>query len=264
MKTRAPISWYGSDSAVAEQLGGYFTGIDHVTIPFAGGMSILPFLPARSVLANDKHSFLHHFYQVIAGRLGEATQKRTIELCQKTLSHPQELEDASALLDQMDDVDPAVRAWAFWAICWVGRKGKGGTGGNNSVSFRRTPDGGTNATRITATASDLPLWAEQFKRCEFTCLDWTEVISKCLDNPRCGLYCDPPWVNGGDKYVWSFKEPDHRLLSEGLRRFNRTKVVVRYDDCALIRRLYAGWKIKPVSSRSQANTSVREVHIFNF
>lgn len=49
MKTKAPISYFGSDAGVAEKLGGLFDNNSHVTIPFCGGMSILPFLKARTM-----------------------------------------------------------------------------------------------------------------------------------------------------------------------------------------------------------------------
>ena len=261
MKTSSALSYFGSDAGVAPQLGSLFDNHKHVTIPFVGGASIIPHLKARAIVANDLHCGAVNFYRAISGVYGLSIQEELILRCQTTLSHPSELEMAKMAVNDLDA--PIVdRAWAFWALCWIGRKGKGGTkhqGGMPSV--RRTASGGTNASRIRAAANDLQAWAKEFERCEWEQICFRELLPKVADKPDCGIYCDPPWVGAGRDYLHAFDEQDHKDLAELLSRFEHTRVVVRYGDCELIRELYEGCGFITATSRTQANTQVGEIWI---
>lgn len=260
MKTQSALPWFGSDSELAEQLGAMFDDCRHVTITFCGGLGILPFLKARSIVANDYHEPAINFYRVAAGIYGEIPQADLFRRCEQTLSHPSEMSLALSGLDQSN----VGRAWAFWAICWLGRKGKGGTksqGGKPSI--RRTADGGSNASRIKAAAEDLKEWAGHFRRCEWENDCFRVQIPKVANKKGCGLYLDPPWVGSGEDYLHGFKEADHRDLRGLLDRFTDTKIVVRYGDAPLIRELYDGWKIEEAEFRDQANHVKPELWITN-
>lgn len=268
MKTKSALPWFGSDSAVAPQLGLMLADCLHVTIPFAGGMSILPWLQARGIVANDLHREAINFYRFISGRYSEGQRDLLIKKCNQTLSHEDEMDLAMLYLSESADciADSVNRAWAFWAMCWIGRKGQGGTakqGGKPSV--RRTANGGNNASRLKAAAGDLAAWAEDFRRCEFTCQDWRECIKNVSDTAGCGLYCDPPWIGAGDGYLHKFTEQDHVDLRDALSRFSYTSVVIRYGDCQQVRDLYSGeqWDITEATSRTQANKSIGEIWITN-
>lgn len=65
MKTKSALSYFGSDSEGAPQLASMLDDCKHVTIPFCGGMSILPHLKARAIVANDLHRDVIHFYKVL-------------------------------------------------------------------------------------------------------------------------------------------------------------------------------------------------------
>jgi len=264
MKTKSALSWFGSDSEVAAELGAMLDHCKHVTIPFVGGASIIPFLKARAIVANDLHDLAINFYRYAAGVHGKDAQDALFHHCHYTLSHPRELQCAEFLLDQDDLKGSLTQAWAFWAQCWIGRKGKGGTksmGGMPSV--RRTANGGTNATRIRAAADDLPEWAKHFERCEWESIDFRELIPKVVDDPTCGVYCDAPWVDAGKLYLHTFTLDDHAVLAELLERFEHTTVVVRYGDHPFIRELYRGWNIIEASSRDQCNAVKGELWITN-
>ena len=263
MKTKSALSYFGSDSEVAADIADLLSDCKHVTIPFVGGASILPHLKARAIVANDLHDHAINFYRVVSGKLhGKYIAEKLIERCRRTLSHPAEIDQAREILKQSnDDLD---RAWAFWALCWIGRKGKGGTkhqGGMPSV--RRTPTGGTNASRIRAAAEDPEEWAKHFERCEWECVCFRKLIPKVADQVGCGLYIDAPWVDAGKLYLHSFVEQDHRDLRRLLGRFTLTTVVVRYGDAPLIRELYADWNIIEAESRDQCNAVKGELWITN-
>jgi len=260
MKTKSPLPWFGSDAGVAPQLAAMLDDCKHVTIPFAGGMSILPHLKAKAVVANDLHKYAIDFYDVAKDVYGTSHELKL--KCNDTLSHPEHLEYALRCIDDIESEDLTLRAWAFWATCWIGRKGKGGTknqGGKPSV--RRTANGGNNATRIRSAAADLESWAEEFKRCEFTCEDFRECLLKIADRPDCGIYVDPPWFGAGDGYLHSFTEEDHRNLAYDLARFKESRIVIRYGDAPLVRELYSCCTITEATSRTQANNSLGELWI---
>ena len=260
MKTKAPLPYFGSDSAVAERLGSMLDGCKHVTIPFCGGMSILPWLEARTVVANDLNDLAINFYRVLGFCYGLDAKDELISRCTYTLSHPSDLTRALWLLEkplQSSWIERADLAWAYWALCWIGRKGAGGTdnlGGEPS-------NGGNNASRLRAAAEDLTEWADHFRQCEWLCKDFREVLSKVKDQDGCGIYCDPPFWRAGKAYVHSFTEQDHIDLRDALSRFQNATIVVRYDDCEQIRDLYKGWNFIDASVRDQCNAIKGEVWI---
>lgn len=263
LKTKSALSYFGSDSEVASDLAAMLNHCKHVTIPFCGGLSILPHLEARAIVANDLHDLAINFYRMLAS----GRKQMLIDMCDKTLSHPSEIKLAEEVLTvDRESSSSLAQAWAFWALCWIGRKGKGGTkhqGGMPSV--RRTANGGTNASRIRAAANDLEQWATQFERCEWESICFRQLLPKVADNPTCGIYCDPPWVDVGRNYLYSFTDDDHSELEFSLRRFTSATVVVRYGDCATVRDLYSDphWEIIEASSRDQCNAVKGELWITN-
>jgi site-specific DNA-adenine methylase len=263
MKTKSALSYFGSDSEVASELAAMLDHCKHVTIPFVGGASILPHLKARAIVANDLHNGAIRFYHVLSGQFGDEARLQLIERCQHTLSHPGELDRAR---DVFEGGSVVGKAWAFWALCWIGRKGKGGTkhqGGMPSV--RRTANGGTNASRIRAAADDLADWAKHFERCEWESVCFRDLLPKVVDQEDCGVYCDPPWFDVGRNYLHSFSAQDHIDLADCLSRFERATVVVRYGDNPLIRQYYTemGWHIIEATSRDQCNATKGELWIIN-
>lgn len=263
MKTKSALSYFGSDSEVAGELAGMLNHCHHVTIPFCGGMSILPHLTARAIVANDLNDLAINFYRHATSPVH---QHKLFERCDRTLSHPSELELALSELGE-ENQWTRMQAWAYWAMCWIGRKGKGGTDseGQGLQSIRWTASGGTNASRIRAAADDLPAWAKHFERCEWLCEDFRTVLGKVKDQDGCGVYCDPPFYGAGDAYIHSFSEKDHADLAECLSRFEQTTVVVRYGDDRLIRDLYGSpqFTIIEAESRTQSNAIKGELWITN-
>lgn len=263
MKTKSALSWFGSDSENREALASYFTHCDSVTVAMVGGGSIIPVLTAPRLVCNDKNYLAYNFYKCCQD---DRLFKWLANRCRHTLSHPAEVQEATILLRK-----PYVRrldvslAWAFWAACWVGRKGQGGTEGiSKGVSVRWT-SGGSNATRLVTVAEDLYAWAQHFKRCEFTNLCFRVLLPKVPDRAGCGIYADPPWVEEGLSYTHAFVEQDHRDLARLLEGYTETAVVVRYRDHALLRELYPSsmWKWIDARSKTQAGEDKGEVWIVN-
>jgi site-specific DNA-adenine methylase len=264
MKTKSALSYFGSDSEVAPQIAQMLDQCKHVTIPFCGGLSILPHLNARAIVANDMHAAAINYYRVAAGVHGADEQQALIDQCMHTLSHPDELYTAEKHLQGPGEASRVERAKAFWVLCWVTRKGQGGTKNQGGMpSVRRKATGGTNATRIKAAASDIEAWAKQFERCEWEQVDFRVLLPKVADEIECGVYCDPPWVGAGAAYLHNFTEQDHIDLATQLERFELATVVVRYGDHPLIRDLYGDWIIRDAASRAQCGKDKPEIWITN-
>ena len=264
MKTKSALSYFGSDSEVAERLAAKLGHCKHVTIPFVGGGSIIPHLKARAIVCNDLNESAITFYRVVSGVFGATERDALIKRCRRTLSHPHELITAHRTLIGDDVFSPVDHAWAYWSLCWVARKGQGGTKNHGGLpSVRRSANGGTNASRIRAAADDLEAWAETFNRCEWEQVDFRVQLSKVRDEAQCGIYCDPPWVGAGNSYLHNFTETDHRELADHLHRFGETAVVIRYGDATLIRDLYPtdSWHWTEVESRTQSGAKTGEVWI---
>lgn len=271
MKTKAPLSYFGSDSQYASQLGSLLDNCKHVTIPFCGGLSILPFIKASHIVANDANNLVINFYRVLAGTLGMEAQLKLIARCSNTLSHPEEMAAAQQCLEMSVDAkgwvlldDCLDAAWGYWAMCWIGRKGKGGTKQIGGMpSLRRTANGGGNASRLCAAAADLEEWARLFRKCEFESLDFRDQLPKVADEPGCGLYVDAPWFGAGKHYQVNFTDDCHRDLAALLHRFVHATIVIRYDANHLTRFHYneSDWRYREIVSRTQANTNINEVWI---
>jgi len=263
LRTKSALSYFGSDSEVAESLAGLLDGCRHVTIPFVGGAAILPFLKARAIVANDLNELAINFYRHASGVYGGECQSRLVERCRNTLSHPCEVDEARSRLGEHWR-GSWQQAWAYWAACWICRKGKGGTKGKlGKPSVRWTPAGGMNSSRIRAAAEDLRVWVDQFRRCEWLCEDYQRVLAKVSDRKDCGIYCDPPWVDAGDAYLHAFTMEEHRRLASDLHRFEYATVVVRYGDHPVIRELYEDWQVIEAASRTQSNAVKGEVWCLN-
>jgi DNA adenine methylase len=85
------------------------------------------------------------------------------------------------------------------------------------------------------------------KHGECTSLDFEEVIRAEGDAV---FYLDPPYVAAGKRlYEHAFKEADHRRLAEALK--SRDKWLLSYDDHPLVRELFNGCYVYPVSLRHQ-------------
>ena len=190
----------------------------------------------------------------IAGLFQPETERQAE--CETTLSHPYEMDFAQSVIDNAI-FEPCWKvAWAYWALCWVGRKGKGGTKtvGTGNASIRRSGAGGNNASRIMSAAGDLTAWSNEIQRCEFEAGCFRDTLPKGRDTKSNGYYIDAPWVTAGKSYLHSFTETDHRDLKAELERFQNATVVIRYDYHELIRELYSDprWQWTLRESRTQA------------
>ncbi len=104
------------------------------------------------------------------------------------------------------------------------------------------------------------------RRCNFVVQDCFDFLARAEDSPGHGIYCDPPFPGPGDRYKHQFTEDQHVRLANSLSVFTVTKVVCRFYDHPLIRKLYppgGRWTWKHFEGRKQSNDKAPEVLIVN-
>jgi DNA adenine methylase len=280
-KTTAVANWYGSNRMLAAHVGRELLGCSWVGIPFAGGMSELLHIQARTLGVNDLHRAVINLARVMAHpNLGP----RLYREMRRRVFHPNELISAQdrcrARLNleeytgggslyagpngvTADAPDPN---WAadYFVCSWMGRGGNAGTDAEykGGLPLRWDAEGGGSATRFFSAASGIVAWRKFLRRCEFSVLDAFVFLERCKDEPGIGVYCDPPFPGPGDKYTVKFTETQHNRLSAITGRYQHARVVMRFYDHPLVRRLYptaAGWRWIELDGRTQANNAAPEV-----
>lgn len=291
IKVTAVANWFGGARMVADRIGPLLSGCSLVVVPFAGGMSELPYINAAKLLVNDKHRHLINLAEVMADpEFGPQLYRRL----RRAVFHPDTLAQAQARCAEREAALQASESGggglfgaakytlpggkifdtfdaAFdYAICsWMGRGGSAGTRGefNGSLPIRYSPNGGGSGQRFHNWTASMPAWRRILRRCEFTTDDALDMLAATHDSERCGIYCDAPWPDDGDGYRHTVDDGFQRKLAKRLGEFNQARVVVRYADHPLIRELYPDspfdWKWIRYPSRSQHNGTVDEVLILN-
>lgn len=131
------------------------------------------------------------------------------------------------------------RAFDYFVCSWNGRNGVAGTMSYNQGFCRRfTKNGGHAAKRFASAVESIPDWWERLRLVTILNDDAFELLPRIEDAEGVVIYCDPPYLEKGSKYVHDFEGNDHARLAEQLARFKRTRVVVSYYDHPRLAELY--------------------------
>jgi DNA adenine methylase len=85
------------------------------------------------------------------------------------------------------------------------------------------------------------------------------LLGRIEDTHGVVVYCDPPYLEKGAKYVHDFDAWDHRKLSLALSRFKKTRAVVSYYEHTRLAELYPGWtKISINVTKAMASQGARD------
>lgn len=258
MKTKRLVQWFGSNTENAAAVGRLLGGCRFVGIPFAGGMSEVPFITAKQILANDLHRHIINLCAVVAN---DDMRPSLAKAADEMPYHPDILvlaqRQAASFGGEPFTTPNYDAALAYFVSVWMGRGGKAGTTGefNGALPIRWNAGGGGSNRRYRTAIEALGAWGETFRRCEFTCMDGLEFVLKFKDEPGHGLYVDAPWPDAGEEYLHQFSEADQDALARLLVQFQHARVVVRFGEHPLIRRLYPEpvWTWLAGESRDQAN-----------
>lgn len=289
MKIQALVDRYGSNRMNATEPGKLLRGCSCVAIPFAGGMCEVPHITANVVLVNDLDRAVVNLAMCVA----DAGRRHHIASYLDAMPfHPEVLDraQASCLMYARgkpgEDFHFPNDQWAidYFIASWMTRGGKGGTDGefDAGLSIRWRSGGGDSVVRFRNATEGLAEWEKVMRRCTFTCMDAFDFLAEChkRDISENGIYCDPPWVEDGDKYKhgafdelvnWSDdiahrgtpikRITRHEMLARHLTAFECSRIVVRYGAHPLIRELYPEslWEWRPLNGRTQANKEKAEV-----
>lgn len=256
--------WFGAARMIAERVATHLDGCDWVGVPFAGGMTELLYIKARTLMVSDLHRDIINLATVVQN---EKDRRALLKLLDWTLFHPDNLALAQQWCDTVDEkligiCDRVCMARNFFIAAWMGRSGKAGTDGEFSggPAYRWDSGGGDSCVRFRSAIRALGEWGRVFKRATFHTFDVFEFLAKVKDAPGTGVYCDPPFPEVGDSYRHKFTEADHRRLAEKLTALQHARIVCRFYDHPMVRELYpesAGWVWHHLNGRDQHNNGTK-------
>lgn len=255
-KSRRLVQWFGSNTENAMKVGELLQGCKFVGIPFAGGMSEVPFIQARQILCNDLHKHIINLCRIV-----QDNQLRAwlIKMADSQIYHPDTLALAQNFCRAYaihEPCDPEAALHYFVSV-WMGRGGAAGTDRefSGSLPIRWDGNGGGSNQRYRTAIDALNEWGVAFRRCEFICMDGMDFIKRFPDKEENGLYVDANWPSAGHLYSNKITDEQQRELAVILAGFQKSRVVVRYGEHPLIRELYpeSQWSWIGNESRDQAN-----------
>lgn len=239
--------WFGSKRTLAPRIVAELGEHRAYWEPFCGSMAVLLAKPPATMeTVNDLHGDLVNLARVVQHPTHGPTLYRRLRrvwmsetLHQEAAARFRERGNASA--GELPDVD---RAADYMLCAWLGRNGVAGTHSyNQGFCVRYTKNGGHGAKRWAGAVDSIPAWGRRLRGVTILSRDAFDLIEKIEDAPGVAIYCDPPYLVKGAKYVHDFKAEDHRRLANLLMRFTKTRVVVSYYDHPDLAALYPGWTI---------------------
>lgn len=264
----ALLPFFGSNRTLAPHVGAQLAGVPFVAIPFAGGLSEVRCIAARTLLVGDLHRHVIALASVVAHpQMGP----RLIRRLRRWVCHEAAMEAAQerCVGYERDGPPEDLVQWAedYFAASWLARSGMAGTEKEFQASFAARYDagGGDPARRFYSAVDGLRDLRRTLQRCTFVVRDAFDLLADLKDDAETGIYCDPPWFLDGNRYRHKFTDEHHARLEKQLRSFKAAKVVVRYGDCKQLRRLYTPdhWHFVKLDGRTQHNNVKKEVLITN-
>lgn len=261
--------------------------------PFAGSMAVLLSKPPCSMeTVNDLHGHLVNLARVVRdSELGP----RLYRMLRRTLMHEEFFAESDGQvreeerlnyfsqgiegIDRISKGRQLMAAYDYFLVSWMGRNGTAGTPASHKGTFcvRYTNRGGHAGRRWSGAVNSIPAWRRRLADVTIIRRDAFELIERIADEERVAIYCDPPYLVKGARYLhddnvgrpasvsdaeWSEtvalcrrQGPDlaalpperqawHLLLARRLSRFCKARVVVSYYDHELLSALYPaidGW-----------------------
>jgi len=260
------VPWFGSNTKLAPLIGEMFGPLRWAGVPFCGGCAEMKHIEAKIGVANDLYGRAINLYRVIANPL------LLDELINRLVAQPYH---SACLKEAQDSCEyqatgktPVERAVDYFTTAWMGRKGGAGTNAafRGALAVRWTSDGGDPVMEYNNAVEALSFWHSLFRTWAFLSIDAFVFIDKVKDQRGHGLYIDAPWPEVGNGYTFGFDEDDHTRLALALRRFKKTKVLIRFGDHPLIRKLYpeSKWRWRVMDSKNQGHKTISDVLISNW
>lgn len=235
-----PLRWLGGKSRLAVGIAADLPAHKSYVETCCGGAAVFWAKPrdiSISEVLNDADGELINFYHVL--------HRRGKRLAFEVDAMPY----SRALFDQVRAGRPRAafaRARRFWylnRVCFGGRR-RGATygvqGGRRAFVLPQTVLGSLDAL---------------IARLRGVALESVDVVRlvELYDRPDTLFYVDPPYLGLSQDYACRFRPEDHDRLAAALGRIRGT-FVLSYNDCRQVRRLYAGCRIRPLTTRYTIGT----------
>lgn len=272
------LPWAGSGQMVAPAAAKLIGNPAALYGVFAGGMSELAALYLqngklpRTLVYNDLHGDVINLARVLAQ---PEWRRRVVERLEWTPMHQDQLTQSQEIcrLSPCAEfgeawADAAERAFHYFCAVWMVISGKAGTPdefkGKLSVRYDGG-GGGDSAKRFRTGTEALEVWGRILQGGNFIRGDAFEFLPKLADESGVVVYSDSPFADKSITYRHDFAGPEtHAQLAMYLHRFKSARVVIRYYDNELIRRLYPEdrwiWHLIE-GGRKQSNAQAPEVLI---
>lgn len=242
MKITALAPWFGSKRTLAPRIVAELGPHSAYWEPFCGSMAVLLAKPPATMeTVNDLHGDLTNLARTIKDpKHGPILYRRL----RRWLASKPALDEASRRCATYcrgpATVEPDVdRSEAYFVASWLGRNGVAGTQSyNQGYSRRFTKSGGHTATRWINAVESIPDWRRRMRQVSILNEDGISLLERIEDANGVAIYCDPPYLVKGAKYVHDFADVHHVQLAALLQRFTEARVVVSYYDHPRLAELY--------------------------
>lgn len=237
--------WFGSKRTLAPRILEVLGRHQAYWEPFGGSLSVLLAKPPASAeTVNDLHGDLINLCRVVqSDELAPQLFGRLYRTVCSAPLHREASERCRARGNHAADHPPDLeRAYDYFVCCWNGRNGVAGTSSYNQGFCRRfTKNGGHAARRFASAVESIPSWWDRLRNVTILNEDAFGLLERIEDADGVAIYCDPPYLVKGARYVHDFASSDHERLAGLLGRFRRTRVVVSYYEDPRLAGLYPGW-----------------------
>lgn len=220
-KIKALSPWFGSKRNLAPRIVEAVGKHSAYWEPFAGSIAVLLAKPVVTMeTVNDLHGDLINLARVVQH------DKLSIELfsrlsrvacCEPLHREAAERHRARGNMPAGElDLD---RAADYFLCSWLGRNGVAGTQSYNHGFCRRfTKNGGHTAKRFVSAVESIPDWWERLRHVTILNDDGFAILERIEDATGVSIYCDPPYLVKGAKYVHDFESVDHdRLAAQAIQ-----------------------------------------------
>lgn len=265
-KITALAPWFGGKRTLAPEIVRELGPHAAYWEPFCGSMAILfAKEPATMETVNDLHGDLINLARVVADDAGSVQlfgRLARMSCCEPLHREAAERHRARGDAPASEAID-VERAADYFLCSWLGRNGVAGTSSYNQGFCRRfAKNGGHAARRFTSAVESIPAWWDRLRNVTILNDDAFMLLKRIEDSPGVVIYCDPPYLHKGAKYVHDFDGVDHESLALHLRAFHKTRVVVSYYDDPRLDDLYPrsmGWtKRRLKATKALVNQGMRD------
>lgn len=255
--------WFGGKRTLAPEIVAELGVHSAYWEPFCGSMAILFAKPVSSMeTVNDLHGDLVNLARVVQDDdLSVKLFDRLMRVACSESLHRSAAERfrsrGNIPAGESPDLD---RAADYFLCSWLGRNGVAGTSSYNQGFCRRfTKNGGHAAKRFASAVESIPGWWDRLRCVTILNDDAMSLIDRIEDASGVVIYCDPPYIVKGAKYVHDLKSDDHKRLAESLHRFKKTRVVVSYYDHPDLSKFYPTWTTRPLKAiKALVNQGMRD------